>query len=141
MAKLKKVACGVVYQKVFDWGFKRARDTYKKKLTKLCPCIYQEGWLAYLKELGIAPYHPTWVVPPSPIQLSGPLMAYSLILFPSFAEVEYALALIEGEDVHDAPGQGNEDVMGHGIEFAVREVVMAEGIDGVKDEWENHLEE
>ena len=142
MAELKKVACGEGCQKVFDLGFERTRDTYEKQLAKLHLGIYQEGWLVCLKELGIAPNHPTWVVPPPPpIQLLGPPMAYSLILLPSFDEVEYALAPAEGEDGHDTPGLGNEDVMGHGQELAVGGVVMAGGTDSVEDEGENHLEE
>ena len=119
MAELKKVACGEGCQKVFDRGFERARDTYEKQLAKLHPGIYQEGWLVCLKELGIAPNHPTWAVPPPLIQLLGPPMAYSLILLPSFDEVEYALAPAEGEDGHDAPSQGNEDVVCHENELVI----------------------
>ena len=94
-----------------------------------------------IKELGIDPDHPAWVVPPPPIQFSSPPMAYSPILLPGFNEVEYTLAPAEGEDGHDALGQGNEDVVGHENELVVEGVVVAGGTDGVEDEEENHLEE
>ena len=58
MTELKKVACGEVYRKVFDQGFERVGDIYERQLAELHPGIYQEGWLACLKELGIPSYHP-----------------------------------------------------------------------------------
>ena len=68
-------------------------------------------------------------------------MDYSPIFLLDFDEVEYALAPIKWEDGHDAPGQGNKDIVGHGDKLPVGGVVVAGGTNGVEYEGENHFYE
>ncbi|GFY92773.1 S-adenosyl-L-methionine-dependent methyltransferases superfamily protein [Actinidia rufa] len=83
-------ACGEVYKKLFDRAFERAGDVYEKQLAELRPGIFQEGWLACLKELKIPPDHPAWSSPAPPVQLLAFPERYSPINLPDFNEEEYA---------------------------------------------------
>ncbi|GFY94385.1 hypothetical protein Acr_09g0008310 [Actinidia rufa] len=49
-----QVACGPMYERVFNWGISRAGDNYDRQVAELRPDIYQEGWIACLIELGIS---------------------------------------------------------------------------------------
>ncbi|GFS35098.1 hypothetical protein Acr_00g0037820 [Actinidia rufa] len=60
LIELQVVAYGPVYERVFNKGISRARDNYDKQVSKLCPRIFMEGWLAYLTELRIPEDNPTW---------------------------------------------------------------------------------
>ncbi|GFS37066.1 hypothetical protein Acr_00g0049540 [Actinidia rufa] len=63
---LKAFACGEVYKKLFDRAFKQAGDVYERQLAELRPGVFQEGWLACLKELQIPLDHPAWSSPAPP---------------------------------------------------------------------------
>ncbi|GFZ15663.1 hypothetical protein Acr_25g0000720 [Actinidia rufa] len=58
-----------VYKKLFDRAFERAGDVDERQLAELYPNIFQEGWLACLKELQIPLDHPAWSFPAPPVQL------------------------------------------------------------------------
>ncbi|GFZ19723.1 hypothetical protein Acr_28g0004280 [Actinidia rufa] len=65
-------------------------DVYEKQLAELCPGVFQEGWLACLKELEIPPNHPVWAFLAPPVQLPASPARYSPIILPDFNEEEYA---------------------------------------------------
>ena len=102
---LKAFACGEVYRKLFDRAFDRAGDVYEKQLAELRPGVFQEGWLACLKELKISPDHPAWTSPAPPVQLPASPGRYSPIMLPDFNEEEYA-TLPANEDNIDAAVAG-----------------------------------
>ncbi|GFS40363.1 hypothetical protein Acr_00g0068120 [Actinidia rufa] len=87
---LKAFAYGEVYKKLFDRAFERAGDVYERQLAEIRPGVFQEGWLAYLKELQIPLDHPTWSSPAPPVQLPASPERYSPINLPDFNEEEYA---------------------------------------------------
>ncbi|GFZ01113.1 hypothetical protein Acr_14g0007480 [Actinidia rufa] len=87
---LKAFACGEVYKKLFDRAFERAGDVYERQLAELRPGVFQEGWLACLKELQIPLDHPAWSSPAPPVQLPASPERYSPINLPDFNEEEYA---------------------------------------------------
>ncbi|GFS40462.1 hypothetical protein Acr_00g0068690 [Actinidia rufa] len=87
---LKAFACGEVYKKLFDRTFERAGDVYERQLAEFRPGVFQEGWLACLKELQIPLDHPAWSSPAPPVQLPASPERYSPINLPDFNEKEYA---------------------------------------------------
>lgn len=87
---LKAFACAEVYKKLFDRAFERAGDVYERQLAELRPGVFQEGWLACLKELKIPLDHPAWSSPAPPVQLPASPERYSPIVLPDFNEEEYA---------------------------------------------------
>ncbi|GFZ02351.1 hypothetical protein Acr_15g0009590 [Actinidia rufa] len=89
-SNLKAFACGEVYRKLFDRAFERAGDVYERQLAELRPGVFQEGWLAYLKELQILLDHAAWSSPAPPVQLPTSPERYSPINLPDFNEEEYA---------------------------------------------------
>ena len=89
-SNLKAFACGEVYKKLFDRAFEQAEDVYERQLAELLPGIFQEGWLACLKELQIPLDHPAWSSPAPPVQLPVSPERYSPINLPDFNEEEYA---------------------------------------------------
>ncbi|GFS31869.1 hypothetical protein Acr_00g0019630 [Actinidia rufa] len=82
--ELKKVASREVLQKVFDHGFNRARDSYEKHVVELHPNFFQEGGLAFLKELGIPSDHPAWNSTSPPIEPLDPPTVYSPLILLGF---------------------------------------------------------
>ena len=54
MGELEKIACGPVFERVYNREIDRAGDNYDKQLANLRLAIIQEGWLACLKELGVS---------------------------------------------------------------------------------------
>ena len=52
LAKLQKVAAGLVYSGYLTLALAGLVTPYEIQVAQLCPGIFQEGWLAYLKELG-----------------------------------------------------------------------------------------
>ncbi|GFZ14403.1 hypothetical protein Acr_24g0005930 [Actinidia rufa] len=87
---VKAFACDEVYKKLFDRAFERAGDVYERQLAELCPGVFQEGWLACLKELKTLLDHPAWASPAPPIQLPASPERYSPIILLDFNEEEYA---------------------------------------------------
>ncbi|GFY86368.1 hypothetical protein Acr_05g0000070 [Actinidia rufa] len=87
---LKAFACGEVYKKLFDRAFERAGDVYERQLAELRPGVFQEGWLACLKELQIPLDHPAWSFPALLVQLPASPERYSPFILPDFNEEEYA---------------------------------------------------
>ena len=69
LAKLHKVADGLVYEWVLNHGYNQADDSYERQVAKLRPSIFQEGWLACLKELSTPMDHPTWTTPAPEVEL------------------------------------------------------------------------
>ena len=104
------MACGEVFRKVFYHGYKRAGNSYEKQVAELHPGIFQEGWLACLRELETPFDHPAWTAPTLalPIELPNPLVAYSLILLPGFNEEEYATLPAGEEDGNVVVAQGDK---------------------------------
>ncbi|GFS42078.1 hypothetical protein Acr_00g0077960 [Actinidia rufa] len=106
-----------VYERVFNHGYNRAGDFYERQVAKLHPNIFQEGWLAYLKELGTPAEHPGWIVAALEPELMHLPKGYSPLILPGFKEEEYMNQLIE---------EGNEglaevDVANKGNELRARE--------------------
>ena len=69
---MEKVACGPVFERVYNRGIDRAGDNYDKQLVKLRPGIFKKGWLASLKELGIPSNHPAWSTAPLEVESVDP---------------------------------------------------------------------
>ncbi|GFZ09193.1 hypothetical protein Acr_20g0010010 [Actinidia rufa] len=109
---LKAFACGEVYKKLFDRAFERAGDVYERQLAKLCPDIFQEGWLACLKELKIPLDHPSWSSPAPSIQLPASSERYSPIIFPDFNEEEYATLLADEGNINTAVAKARTGIEG-----------------------------
>ena len=109
---LKAFACGEVYKKQFDRAFERAGDVYKRQLAELRPDIFQEGWLACLKELKTSLDHPAWASPAPPIQLPASLDRYSPIILPDFNEEEYATLPADEGNVNIAVAEARAGVEG-----------------------------
>ncbi|GFZ01187.1 hypothetical protein Acr_14g0008220 [Actinidia rufa] len=63
---------------------------HAQQLAELRPGVFQEGWLACLKELQIPLDHPAWSSPAPPVQLPVSPERYSPIHLPDFNEEEYA---------------------------------------------------
>ena len=53
LEEIKKVACGSVFERVYNREIDLADNNYDKQLANLFPNVFQEGWLACLRELGI----------------------------------------------------------------------------------------
>ncbi|GFS41770.1 hypothetical protein Acr_00g0076360 [Actinidia rufa] len=70
----------------------RVAELKKKQLAEFCPGIFQDRWLACLKELGVASDHPAWAALPPLIQLPNPPATYPLTILPGFNKEEYAMA-------------------------------------------------
>ncbi|GFY89066.1 hypothetical protein Acr_06g0010060 [Actinidia rufa] len=66
----------------------QAGYNYGKKLGELCPGIFQNGWMAYLKE-GIPPDHPAWSAAAPEVKPMDPSQPYSSLVLPGFNEEEY----------------------------------------------------
>lgn len=96
---LKAFACAEVYKKLFDRAFERAGDAYEKQLAELRPGVFQEGWLACLKELKVPLDHPAWSSPAPPVQLPPSPERYSPIVLPDFNEEEYATLPADEEHI------------------------------------------
>ncbi|GFZ14427.1 hypothetical protein Acr_24g0006170 [Actinidia rufa] len=96
------VACGPVYEWVFDRGISRVRDNYDKQVTKLCPGIFMDGWLACITKLGIPKDNPTWAKITPEAELLKSLKHHSPMILPSFNEEEYMNQPTE-EDGEEAP--------------------------------------
>ena len=120
---LKAFACADVYKKLFDRAFERAGDAYEKQLAELRPGVFQEGWLACLKELQIPLDHPAWSSPAPPVQLPSSPEQYSPIVLPDFNEEEYATLPAD---------EGHTNTVAVGVRRGAEETVDR-GVDGVAD--------
>ncbi|GFS41158.1 hypothetical protein Acr_00g0072710 [Actinidia rufa] len=67
LKKLQKVATGSVYKLVFNCGYSRIGNSYKRD-DELRPSIFQECWLAYLQELDTIVEPPSWATIPSEVE-------------------------------------------------------------------------
>ncbi|GFS32498.1 hypothetical protein Acr_00g0023010 [Actinidia rufa] len=131
---LKAFTCGEVYKKLFDHAFERAGDVYERQLAELRPDVFQEGWLAYLKELQIPLDHPAWSSPAPPVQLPASPERYSPINLPDFNEEEYATLPADEGNINTAVVEAHIGV----AETADRDRVgEAEGDRAVEAEGEN----
>ncbi|GFY97771.1 hypothetical protein Acr_12g0003120 [Actinidia rufa] len=83
-----------------------------KQLAKLRPGIFQEGWLACLKELKTPPDHPAWASPALPIQLPTSLERYSQIILPDFNKEEYATLPADEGNVNAAVVEARAGIEG-----------------------------
>ncbi|GFY88775.1 hypothetical protein Acr_06g0007150 [Actinidia rufa] len=110
VSNLKAFACGEVYKKLFDRAFEQAGDVYERQLAELRPGIFQEGWLACLKELKIPLDHPAWSSPTPPIQL--PASPTSPINLPDFNEEEYSTLPPDEENMNTAAAEARTGVEG-----------------------------
>ena len=131
--ELKKVASREVFQKIFDCGFNQAGDSYEKQLVELRPSIFQEGWLAYLKELEIPLNHLAWNAKTPPIEPSGPPVIYSPLILLGFNEKEYMNQPANEEGVaavEVGATQGNELLGGEGEITDDGEEEKVEGVEG-----------
>ena len=93
--------------------------------TELCPGIFQEGWIACLKELGTHSHHPAWTTIAPTVKLPDPPAVYSSNLLLGFNEEEYANQSAEEDGVDVGVTHGNELEGGEG-ERVVR--VEGEGV-------------
>ncbi|GFS41435.1 hypothetical protein Acr_00g0074300 [Actinidia rufa] len=87
--KFQKIACGPVYERVFNLGINRAGDNYDKQVAELCLSIYLEGWLACLTKLSIPVDHLTWTKAAPEFELMNSLESYSPLILLGFNEEEY----------------------------------------------------
>ncbi|GFZ07011.1 hypothetical protein Acr_18g0011810 [Actinidia rufa] len=110
VSDLKAFACGEVYKKLFDRAFERAGDVYERQLAELRPGIFQEGWLACLKELQIPLDHPAWSSPAPLVQLPASPERYSPINLPDFNEEEYATLPADEGNINTAAVEAHAGV-------------------------------
>ena len=54
------MACGLIYERVFDRGINRAGDNYVSKVTGVHFESFLEGWLSCLAELSVPKDNPEW---------------------------------------------------------------------------------
>ena len=102
LGELEKVAYGSVFEWVYNQGINRAGDNYNKQLAELCPNIFQEGWLACLKEVVIPSNHHAWSWAPPEVELMDPPKPYYPFVLPDFNE-EKLLQEMPDEDPKKSP--------------------------------------
>ena len=95
------MACGPIYERVFNKGVNRVGDNYSKLVTEVRLESFLEGWCACPTELGILEDNPAWAKATSAPEFPDLPTPYSLIILPSFDEEEYTNRPEEDEDVVD----------------------------------------
>ncbi|GFS36310.1 hypothetical protein Acr_00g0045300 [Actinidia rufa] len=99
IAQLQAVACGPIYEQVFNRGASRAGDNYSKQVIEVCSKSFLEGWLTYLAELGILEDNPAWTKVALIPEFPESPMPYSPMILSSFDEEKYVNRPDEAEDV------------------------------------------
>ncbi|GFS29533.1 hypothetical protein Acr_00g0007130 [Actinidia rufa] len=83
-----------------------------RQLAELRLGVFQEGWLACLKELKIPLDHPAWSSFAPPIQLPASPERYSPIILPGFNEEEYAILLADEGNVNTVVAEARIGIEG-----------------------------
>ena len=84
--ELKKIACGPIFEWVYNWGIDRAEENNSSLLLddRVLPWDLPKG-LACLKKLGVPPEHPDWSAPPE-VELVDLPQAYFPLMLLGFNE-------------------------------------------------------
>ncbi|GFS29075.1 hypothetical protein Acr_00g0005230 [Actinidia rufa] len=83
-----------------------------QQLAELRLDVFQEGWLACMKELKIPLDHPAWLSPAPLVQLPASPERYSPINLPDFNEEEYATLPTDEGNIHTAVAEDRTGIEG-----------------------------
>ena len=94
MGELEKVACSLVFERVYNQGIDQVGNNYDKQLAELRPGIYEE--------FSIPSDHPACSTVAPEVELVDPPQPYSTLVLPDFNEEEYLKELAD-EDLEKSP--------------------------------------